>query len=268
MVDNDSSDNSLNLLQDEFPSLKFIKSESNKGFAGGMNIGIRYSLTDGADYVLLLNNDTTVRSNFITEMIQAAEKNFKIGVVSPKVAYMNNPDLIYCAGGEFSKILCGGISKYQGKDFNTFALNNREISFAEGCCILIKSQVFEKVGLLDEKYFMYFEEVDFSLKVLPHYKILFVSSSIIYHKSGAGQRWNSYSPLYYYYYTRNRFILFSRFHKIFKIYVLFFSTINFFHKLFVLNFYYLSSNKVQKSNLKQSIKSLYKGFLDGLKSFY
>lgn len=150
IVDNASSDDSCNLLSKEFPSLTLIRSAKNKGYAGGMNIGIQYALGKGADFILLTNNDMTYSEKFLDPLVELAKRNSSIGIVSPKVLYMHDPNLIYCAGGEFKLSLCGGVNMYQGKESAKYGNEEREITLAEGSCLLIKKEVFEKVGLMDK----------------------------------------------------------------------------------------------------------------------
>lgn len=264
LVDNASTDNSCELLIEAFPKLNIIKSTINGGYANGMNLGINYALKNGADYIVILNNDTIVTENFLNNLMITAYSKEKIGIVSPKVGYIGQEDTLYCGGGNFSKLKCTGVAEYQGKSFEKYATENREINFAEGCCLLVKREVFEKVGLFEEKFFMYFEDVEFSERVTKYFKIMFCSDAVIYHKSGAGKSWVDYSPLYYYYYTRNRMWLFSKKNILLKTYVLLFSLLNTINKYLILKIAFLISNQENKNKLKKSIEALAKGFKEGI----
>lgn len=262
IVDNASSDNSVSLLRTSFPQLEFILSEKNGGYAHGMNLGAKYALEKGAEFIMLLNNDTVVEKSFFEPIIELALSDKKIGIISPKVAYLSEKDKLYCGGGEFSLLLCGGVAKYQGKSFSLYANAIREITNAEGCCMFIRREVFAKVGYMDEKYFMYFEEVEYSQRVLKHFKIFFHNKAIIYHNVGAGKKWEDFSALYYYYYTRNRFWFFDRYGFIIKVWVIIFALINSLAKsLFLIKAYLFDLNNEKYIS---SFNSLWKGFYDGL----
>lgn len=263
LVDNASTDNSYQLLIETFPKLNIIKSKINGGYAHGMNLGINYALKTGADSIVILNNDTIVTENFLTNLMITAYSQEKIGIVSPKVGYISQEDKLYCGGGNFSKLKCSGVAKYQGKSFKKYATENRELNFAEGCCLLVKKEVFEKIGLFEEKFFMYFEDVEFSERVTKYFKVLFCSDAVIYHKSGAGKSWVDYSPLYYYFYTRNRMWLFSGKNILLKIYVLLFSLLNTINKYLVLKLALLILPRENKNKLQKSIEALVKGFKEG-----
>ncbi|WKZ70509.1 MAG: glycosyltransferase family 2 protein [Melioribacteraceae bacterium] len=267
IVDNGSNNNSVEKLSQKFPKLEIIVAKKNLGYAGGMNLGIRFALQKNYDFVLILNNDTEVTNNFLEPMLKVFEENSNIGIASPKVGLFDRREIIYCAGAEINFFLCGGIAQYKGKNMHAYANENRFISMAEGCCLLVKKEVFEEVGLFDEKFFLYFEEVEFSERVIEKFKIVYVHNSIIYHKSGGGLGWSNYSPLYYYYYTRNRFIFFKDKSILIKLYVFIFALLNTIGKWLVIKFKYSSTEKNMK-RVKEAQKSLLSGFSEGLKNFF
>lgn len=258
IVDNNSNDDSFKKLSELFEVVDFISSKINLGYAGGMNLGIRYSLDHNADYIILVNQDVVVTSNFFVPIKNKFDLDPQIGIISSKVLYKENNNVIYCAGGRISESLCTGVAEYQGKPADKFANNDREISLAEGCFLVVKSEVFNKVGLLNEKYFMYIEDVEFSERVRKYYKIIYASDSIIYHKSGAGKSWSQFTPLYNYYYTRNRLWHYNSKNIYRKIYVILLS-------LVVLIVKTVSILLNRKQNSFQSLTSLWSGFLDGIK---
>ncbi|RJQ25328.1 glycosyltransferase family 2 protein [Candidatus Parcubacteria bacterium] len=201
--------------------LNIIRSEENLGFAEGNNIGIRYSLEEGAEYILLLNNDTLIDKNLIVELIKTIESSDKIGIVVPKIyfapGYEFHKDryeekekgkVIWYAGGEIDwKNVIGHHRGVDEVDHNQFD-KTEETEFATGCCMLIKKEVFEKIGAFDKNYYLYYEDSDFSERTKKAgYKILFNPKAIVWHKN-AGSAGGSGSKLQDYYITRNR-ILFS-----------------------------------------------------------
>ncbi len=265
IVDNHSNDNSVALFKQKYTQLPLLISDINKGYAGGMNLGIKYALENSADYIILSNNDIEYPPDFLGPMLELIQSNQSIGIVSPKVLYSNDREKIYCAGADFKLFRGAGVAAFQGKDANLFANEIREITLAEGSCLLAKKEVFEKAGLLNEIFFMYFEDLEFSDRVRKYFKIYYTPKSVIYHKGGAGSNWKNHSPLYYYYYTRNRYLYFKKYSILVKTYILFYS----FLVSFVKTFSIVSNMMLQEDdgNKKKRISSLIKGNVDGVKIF-
>lgn len=196
--------------------IKLITSLQNTGFAKGNNQGIKYGLKRGAKYFLLINNDVKVHRRFLSYLISGI--NAGADMVVPKIYFAKGYEfhsnryqanelgkVIWYAGAEFdwdnvySKHI--GIDQVDTGQFNL----SHEIEFANFCCILIKKEVFKTIGFLDEQYFLYWEDGDFSVRALRSgFKILFEPRAVIWHKnsssSGAG------SKLHDYYLTRNRLL--------------------------------------------------------------
>lgn len=267
IVDNCSPNDSFKVLQEKFPDHVLIQTGENKGYAGGLNVGVKYALRENAELIMLSNNDIEFSEDFLEPLVESLQENPEAGIVSSKVLYASMPGKIYCAGGRLSYLRCGGISEGQGQDASAFGNEKREISLAEGCCMLVRRQVFERIGTMSEKFFMYFEEVDFSIRVRSTFKILYDSRSVIYHKAGAGLNWTDYSPLYYYYYTRNRMLLFSGSNMFYRVYVCFYSTLNTLAKTAVLT-RSLLKNGSGKERLKSSLSSMWRGYFDGVKVLF
>ena len=267
VVDNASTDNSVEKLKKNYSDLQYIVSNKNNGYGAGMNAGAKFALENKADLILLTNNDIIFTENFFKPLIDFILKKKNIGIVSPKVIYLDDMDTIYCAGADFSVLHCGGYNPYRGKSSKYHANKVREITFAEGSCLLIKKNVFEKVGFINEKYFMYFEDLDFSEKARKYFEIYYVPDSIIYHKGGAGRNWKNYSPLYYFYNTRNRLFFFSNYNFIIKIYAILFSLLNSIAKSIVLLKTYLL-HEDRRDTIRKSINSLWLGMFKGLKIIF
>lgn len=196
-----------------------LTNSQNLGFSGGSNTGIRYALSHDGAYVLLLNSDTIVDKNFLKELFQNAEKDAKIGVVVPKIyfakgyefhkeRYTKNElgNVIWYAGGimDWNNIIGfhRGVDEVDKEQFNKI----EETEIATGCCKLIKKEVFEKIGLLNENYFLYYEDSDFSMRVKKtDYRIMYIPAAIIWHKN-AGSAGGSGSQLQDYYIARNRML--------------------------------------------------------------
>ena len=203
VVDNGSSNDDYLLLEKNFPEIIVLRSETNLGFTGGNNLGIEYAMKMNPDYILLLNNDTVVEPNFIKPLLNIFEKKNKTGISAPQINYYNEPKRIWSKGGIISRIRGSGFA-YSDQIEDRILIKNREVAFVSGCCMLIKSEVIKIVGLFDDKFFLYVEDVDLCKRVnAAGFKIYTSNSSKIFHKVSNSTNKNlAYIPLYYM--TRNR----------------------------------------------------------------
>lgn len=209
VVDNCSTDNSVENIKNYIvDNVYLLESNENLGFAGGNNIGIKFALENDAEYILLLNNDIIVDKDFLSNMIDGFKNNFDVGMISPKIYYYDNKKLINSFGAR--KSLYGTIKNIgqNCKDCEKFS-EDLFVDYIMGCCMLIKSDVIKKVGLLEEKYFMYLEESDYCEKVNKAFKIMVKSDSHIWHKEGSSTK-KSFSKINYFslYYCRRNSLLF------------------------------------------------------------
>lgn len=197
-----------------FRRLILIKNDKNAGFAEGNNIGIRFSLNNlNSDYLLLLNNDTVVDNEFLVEMLKVSENDDEIGIVGPKIYYYNEPSRIWFAKGKISWKFCRGLNiGYNEIDTGQYT-EIAEVEYVSGCAFLIKKEVIDRIGLLDKRFFLYFEEIDWTLRASElGYKSVFVPNGKIWHKiskSGGGLS----RKVGLYYITRNRWLLMKRWAK-------------------------------------------------------
>lgn len=188
VVDNASSGKDVEILRErrtDWPHV--IVNDKNYGYAEGSNIGIRYALARGAEYVLLLNNDTVVDPEFLTELVKVADSNPSIGIAGSKSYYYHCPDRIQHAGGKIRWWL-GDIECYDDKKdidkYNKIA----ERDFIYGVSFLIKKEVIEKTSLLDPFFFFTIEDYDFCASAKrAGFKIMYVPESKIWHKVGASR---------------------------------------------------------------------------------
>lgn len=207
IVDNNSPDNSYEQLIKELPDEIIIKSEENNGFSAGNNIGIKYALENNADYVMLLNNDTVIDEAMIEQLLS---KTDDLTVTVPKMYYYSQPDIIWYAGGTINKKT--GKTYHIGEnrhDDGSYA-EQKHVDFATGCCIMMSKAVIEKVGLWDESFFLYWEDVDYSFRLTAAgIKILYVPEAKLWHKVNAST--GSSSPLTVYYANRNRMYIMKKY---------------------------------------------------------
>lgn len=210
-VDNGSLDNSVQFIRSEFSDTIILKNEKNLGFAEGNNVGMRYALKHGTDYILLLNNDTTVHEDFLCELIKVSENDDSIGIVGSKVYFMNIPNKICFAGGkrrwttEWKHI---GLNKIDIGQYNEVV----DTDFIYGCALMIKRKVLENVGLFDPDYFTYVEEIDMNYRVKKMgYRIVFVPNSKVWHKVAGSDKFGRVSPNRQYYITRNNLLFLKKY---------------------------------------------------------
>lgn len=220
LVDN-NPDKRLEINFDEFKpiNLETVLSPENVGFSGGNNLGIKKALKNGADYILLLNNDTLVKEDFLEKLFEKAEFDIKIGLITPKIYFAKGYEFHKDRYSEKDKgkvfWYAGGVMDWENVyghhrgvdevDEGQFE-RSEETDFASGCCMLIRREVFDEIGLLDEKYFLYYEDNDFSMRAKKAgYKIIYEPKSIIWHKN-AGSTGGSGSNIQDYYITRNRLL--------------------------------------------------------------
>lgn len=165
VVDNASRDGSFELAKNYFSRAHFILNEKNVGFAAGNNVAIRFALEKFADYIFLLNNDATVEENTLSKLVATAESDEKTGILSP-VVYRSDGE-IWFAAGRIKWLKMKAIHEFSvGTDrmVETHNCAFLRTDFVSGCAMFIKKDVFQEIGLLDEKYFLYYEDADFCLR--------------------------------------------------------------------------------------------------------
>jgi len=184
LVDNGSTDGSGRALAELFPNAHLLRLKTNEGFTGGSNAGIRAALSSDADYVLLLNNDTVVAADMLDELIRAAEADHQIGVVAPKIFFADSPRVIWYAAGSFNWWQ-GLSSYYRRRPDERTPQSPRDITFATGCAMLLRSSVLERVGLLDERFFAYVEDADITTRILrAGNRARYAPSARVWHRGG------------------------------------------------------------------------------------
>ncbi len=160
VVDNHSTDGSLEIVREFFPRCHIIANPANLGFSAGNNIGIRFALEKMADYVFLLNNDAVLEKNTLARLIEDCEQNSKIGIISPVILNKKSKK-IWFAGGKINWL------RMKAEHLNDPSFPETKLFESQyicGCAMLIKQKVFREIGLFDEKFFLYYEDADFSLR--------------------------------------------------------------------------------------------------------
>jgi GT2 family glycosyltransferase len=192
VVDNGSHDGSVDHLRSEFPQITIFPQKSNLGFAAGCNVGMRYALVEGFEYVLPLNNDTLVDPHFLTALLTEAERVRDAAILSPKIYFYDAPDRLWWGGGSFS--LWTGIARHVGRKQidNGQCDSPRAIHWATGCAALIKCDALRSVGVFNEKLFGNGEDLDLSLRMRrAGHCIWFAPQAKLWHKEGVDYRKNA-----------------------------------------------------------------------------
>lgn len=205
IVDNASEDNSASVLKYSFPNVKIIQNEDNLGFSGGNNVGIRYALQEGAEYIWLLNNDTIVDEYSLASLIRVGDQDFSIGIIGSKILCYPEVDIIWCTWSKLSwkegRATHVGMGERDLGQYD-YVKNTDRVA---GCSMLIKANLFNSIDMLDEKLFLFGEEVDLSFRAKKKgFSTVYVPESIVYHKESVSVRkMGNKSNLYNYYSTRN-----------------------------------------------------------------
>ena len=186
VVDNHSTDGSVERIRKEFPQAELLLLPANLGYAGGNNAGFRRVQDMGAEYVIFLNNDTVVDTDFCTPLLETLQQDPRVGIAVPKIFYFDRPDILWYAGGEVS-LVTGlirhlGLRKADAPEFDRAG----PTGYATGCCLAMRCRDFQKAGGFDESFRMYAEDVDLSLRIRSMgMSIAYVPSSKVWHKVSA-----------------------------------------------------------------------------------
>lgn len=217
VVDNHSPE-PIEKLKKEFKKAVFLKNSQNLGFAEGNNVGIREALKNKADYVLILNNDTTVDRNLLSELVRVMEKDRKIGIIAPKIYFAPGYEyhqsrykpseqgkVFWYAGGkvDWQNVLCS----HRGVDEVDKGQYDKQVNtdYASGCTMFVKKEVFKKIGLFDKRYFLYLEDVEFCQRAQKAgFKVVYTPKAKLWHFNASSSKVGG--NLHDYFITRNRLL--------------------------------------------------------------
>lgn len=213
LVDNGSTDGSPDAIEhwsDGEVPVTLIRNEKNLGFVGGSNQGMRHALATDTDYVFLLNNDTVVEPDVLNILVQAAERSGDIGMVGPKIYQYGKGNILDSAGTRTIPWLAQGFLIGHGDEDHGQYDYPADLPYVTGTALLVKRAVLEKVGLMDEDYFCYYDDFDWGMKAREAgYKLYLEPKAVIHHKGSQTAGLNS--PFYMRHMVRSR-ILFARKH--------------------------------------------------------
>jgi GT2 family glycosyltransferase len=208
IVDNESTRTSFEELHSACPEANVLTSERNLGFGGANNAGIEFALQHGADLLLLLNNDAVVKKDTIEKLVETADEKPGAGVVGAKIYYYDRPNLIWYSGGKLDVDKALGTHPKIGLEDDGSDDECVETDFVTGCCLLTRKEVIDKIGSLDQSYFLYLEDADFCVRAKrAGYSVIYQPAAVVYHKVSNSSGWDS--PTYIYFNLRNK-LLFLR----------------------------------------------------------
>ena len=209
VIDNGSTDGSIEAVREQYPQFEQLLLKENKGYAQGNNDGASHALEQGADYLFILNNDTVVDADCVQILVDFAEADKRIGAVGPLMYYFTDNRRIWSAGGkmDWKHGSCANIGLDevdQGQYPRPFP-----VDYIAGTALLVKREVWEKVGPFDRRFFMYWEETDWCTRVRQAgYDLFTVPAAKIWHKISPVQQ--AASPNIIYYMVRNNLLMLSK----------------------------------------------------------
>lgn len=208
VVDNASTDGTPALVRTQSPDVEVLEVGENLGYAGGNNLGMRHALAHGAELLFLVNNDTRLDPHCVAALVAETRRSPQCGVVGPMVYTWDNWETISSAGGKVDWAAADAINVGAG-EVDRGQYPARAVDFVNGCGIMVTRQATARAGLIDERFFMYWEETDWCLRIhAAGLEVRFQPAAKMQHK--APLTWRQQSPLTLYYTGRNRLFFFAR----------------------------------------------------------
>ena len=205
IVDNFSTDNSYRKLKNNFKDIEIIVTYDNLGYTGGVNYGIQHLKKYSPDYILLLNNDTIVTKSFLENLVETLDGNSKAAAACGTILCAHDQESIWYASGEIIRWRGLAVHFHKEKKFSSLNIrSSKKTDFITGCMILLKVKYLDAIGLEDDRFYMYLDDIEYSIRIQKKgFELLYVYNSIIYHKV-LGEKEN---PFKLYYSVRNRLLL-------------------------------------------------------------
>jgi GT2 family glycosyltransferase len=208
VLDNRSQDGSIDAVKASFPETKIIPLQIDRGYAGNNNVGIRAALKYRPDWMLILNEDTILDAACLERMLAVGDSSPTIGFVGPMVFHHDEPNVIQSAGGRLGRFWESIHSGANEEDRAQFA-DVREVDWISGCAMLVRRSLIEQIGMLDERFYYYWEETEWCVRATRSgWRIVHAPAARLWHK-GVKRDYKP-GPNVTYYNTRNRFLLMSK----------------------------------------------------------
>ncbi|MFA6170385.1 MAG: glycosyltransferase family 2 protein [Candidatus Margulisiibacteriota bacterium] len=232
VVDNGSTDGSVGKIKNWLDNNNFakrpviIETHKNLGYAAGNNAGLRYALNEGFDYYWILNNDTVVDPEALKELVMRMKEKPGAGICGSMILYYHEPEKIAAIGGGFydkwlgQAVHPGADRLFDPHKIDQYIKQERKINYIEGASTLVSRDFLTKIGLMNEEYFLFFEEIDWATRARGKFALAIAPKSLVYHKCSASvkkkekeaAKGGGFSPLFDYYNTRNRLLFSSKYY--------------------------------------------------------
>ncbi len=204
VVDNASTDDSVMRIRAVYPDIKILQSENNLGYAGGMNLGIRYAVKFSPEYLLIVNSDTIADSGYVSKLVNALSQRTRAAAASGTIYYYPDTTKIWYAGGELKYWRASGFTNRSYPHVNnTGSQDIQDVTFISGCAFLLRVSAIHAIGLFDERFFMYLEDTEMCSRLAyNNFEMIYVPEAILFHK--VNHEGNLPFPLYFS--VRNRLL--------------------------------------------------------------
>lgn len=210
VLDNHSTDGSVEAICEKFPGVRVVRLQENLGYAGNNNVGIQIAMDMGAAWVFVLNEDTVLDPSCLPRLVEAGDSSSRIGIVGPMVYHFDEPGYIQSGGGLLGPYWQSQHIAQDEPDQGQLK-ENHDVEWISGCAILVRRSVIEQVGMIDPRFFYYWEETEWCLRARrAGWRIMHVPEAKLWHKGV--QRNYSAKPSVSYYGTRNRLLMMSKHH--------------------------------------------------------
>lgn len=207
LVDNASREDRMSEIEAEFPECITIRNPINGGWAGGNNTGLKYAYEQGAEQIILLNNDTTVSPKLVEVLLQTARENPDFGIIGPVINFMDNPDQVMTDGCKFNHPRHNGFFQREEVPLSSTL---SEVEIVNGCCMMISRKVVDQIGFIDERFFLIHEESDYCLRARENgFRCGVWGESLVWHKGSSSFK-RTGSRIQRYYDARNLFLLLNK----------------------------------------------------------
>ncbi len=209
VVDNNSSDNTVEAVRERYPAAHVIVNNQNDGFAGGNNIGLHKAFSDGANAVLVLNNDARLAPDALTPLVDSLHRYPHAGLLNPLILFAQEPHRVWYAGATLYALAGWSFHKEYNAPRETIPTYVRSTRRATGCALIITRDCYERIGVFDESLFMYCEDLEYSLRAIKAgFSVLLVPESVVYHHVSVSTGEKAPDPVYYS--TRNMIVTMDR----------------------------------------------------------
>lgn len=208
IIDNGSTDGSSETIRARYPSVTVIRNETNRGFAHACNQGLQHVFAKGAEFAMLLNNDTLIAPDMLTNLVSTARSYPNTGIFGPKICYADRPDVPWFTGIRFNRPIY--IARTASPKYQVQSDVPVHVDFISGCGMLIRRSVYEAVGGLSEDYFMYYEDLDFCLRAKQAgWLAMYVPTAVMWHVLSVSSGGKD-SPLKQYFQVKSSLIFYRR----------------------------------------------------------